>query len=74
MDVWDCKLPNDEEVSDLTGETRYLRITNKDDSLPDSYKKHMLCTYTAGHNIEVFVLKDYLKDRLGLEFRPRGTN
>ncbi len=71
---WDCRLSNDEEVSDLTGETRYLKITNKDDSLPDSYKKYMLCTYTAGHNIEVFVLKDYLKDRLGLEFRPRGTN
>jgi len=70
---WDCKLSNDEEVTDLTGEKRYLKITNKDVSLPNSYKKYMLCSYTTGHNIEVFVLKDYLKDRLGLEFRPRGT-
>ncbi len=70
---WDCRLSNDEEVSDLTGEKRYLKITNKDDSLPDSYKKYMLCSYTTGHNIEVFVLKDYLKDKFNLDFRPRGT-
>lgn len=70
---WDCKLTNDEEVTDLTGEKRYLKITNRDASLLNSYKKYMLCSYTTGHNIEVFVLKDFLKDKLSLEFRPRGT-
>ena len=69
---WDCKLANDEEVTDLTGEKRYLKITNRDESLQKSYKKYMLCSYTTGHNIELFVLKDYLKDKLSLEFRPRG--
>ena len=70
---WDCRLSNDEEVADLTGEKRYLKITNKDDSLANSYKKYMLCSYTTGHNIEVFVLKDYLKDKISLEVRPRGS-
>ncbi len=70
---WDCKLANDEEVLDIVGEKRNMKITSKDSSTPDSYKKYMLVSNTSPHNIEVFVLKDYLKDRLDLEFRPRGT-
>jgi len=49
-----------------------MKITSKDYSDPNSYKKYMLVSNTAPHNIEVFVLKDYLKDKLGLDFRPRG--
>ena len=70
---WDCKLANDEEVRDIVGEKRNMRITGRDYSAPDSYKKYMLVSNTAPHNIEVFVLKDYLKDRLGLDFRPRNA-
>ena len=70
---WDCKLANDDEVLDIVGEKRSMKITSKDYSDPSSYKKYMLVSNTSPHNIEVFVLKDYLKDKLGLEFRPRGT-
>jgi len=70
---WDTKLANDEEVFDITDEKRSMKITSKDYSDPGSYKKYMLVSNTSPHNIEVFVLKDYLKDKLGLEFRPRGT-
>ena len=70
---WDCKLANDEEVLDIVGEKRNMKITSKDPSIPGSYKKYMLVSNTLPHNIEVFVLKDYLKDKLNLEFRPRGT-
>lgn len=70
---WDCKLSNDDEVTDLTGEKRHLKITNKDSSIAGSYKKYMITSYTQEHNIEAFVLKDYLKETLGLEFRPRGV-
>jgi hypothetical protein len=70
---WDCKLANDEEVRDIMGEKRNMKITSKDYSAPDSYKKYMLISNIAPHNIEVFVLKDYLKDKLGLDFRPRST-
>jgi len=70
---WDCKLANDEEVCDMVGEKRNMKITSKDSSGPNSYKKYMLVSNISPHNIEVFVLKDYLKDRLGLDFRPRGA-
>lgn len=68
---WDCRLANDEEVLDIVGEKRNMKITGRDYSVPGSYKKYMLVSNTAPHNIEVFVLKDYLKDKLGLDFRPR---
>lgn len=70
---WDCKLANDEEVTDILGEKRAMRITNRDHSIPGSYKKYMLVSNIAPHNIEVFVLKDFLKDKLNLDFRPSGT-
>jgi len=69
---WDTKLANDDGVKDAIGEERILKITAKDNSDPNSYKKYMLVSNTSPHNIEVFVLKDYLKDKLGLEFRPRA--
>ncbi len=70
---WDCKLANDEEVLDIVGEKRSMKITSKDYSAPGSYKRYMLVSNTSPHNIEVFVLKDYLKDKLNLDFRPRGV-
>ena len=51
-----------------------MKITSKDYSNPGSYKKYMLVSNTSPHNIEVFVLKDYLKDKLILDFRPRGMH
>jgi len=71
---WDCKLANDDEVLDIVGEKRNMKITSKDSSIPGSYKKYMLVSNTSPHNIEVFVLKEYLKDKLSLDFRPRGMH
>ena len=71
---WDTKLANDEEVCDIVGEKRGMKITSEDYSGPGSYKKYMLVSNTSPHNIEVFVLKDYLKDKLSLDFRPRGMH
>jgi hypothetical protein len=67
-------LANDEEVCDIVGEKRSMKITSRDNSDPGSYKKYMLVSNTSPHNIEVFVFKDYLKDKLGLDFRPRGMH
>lgn len=69
---WDTKLANDDKVKDAIGEERILKITAKDNSDPNSYKTYMLVSNTSPHNVEVFVLKDYLKDKLGLDFRPRA--
>lgn len=69
---WDTQLSNEDKVTDLRGEERTVRITSPrvDDSL--GYTKYMLVSDTSDHNVEVFVLKDFLREKLGLEFRPRG--
>ncbi|MBA7501634.1 hypothetical protein ES706_00207 [subsurface metagenome] len=67
---WDTKLANDEEVEDITGAERTMKITPPRGD-EDSYTKYMLVSETEPHNIEVIVLKDFLRERLKLEFRPR---
>jgi len=66
---WDTKLANDDEVQDLTGEKRVLKITPPKDK--GSTTKYMLVSDYESHNIEIFVLKDFFKEKLKLEFRPR---
>jgi hypothetical protein len=68
---WECKLPNESEVQDLEGKTRHLIITPK--GADETHKKYVLRTDEPVNNIEVFVLKDYLSDRLGLEFHSRTS-
>jgi len=70
---WDTKLSNDEEVIDLTGAKRTMKITslNKEQN---NYTKYMLVSDTEPHNIEVFVLKDFLREKFDLAFRPRTGN
>lgn len=70
---WDTKLSNDDEVIDLTGEKRTMKISLPDGKDRHSYTKYMLVSTTEPHNIEVFVLKDFLRERLNLEFRPRSS-
>ncbi len=69
---WDTKLSNDDDVIDLTGSKRTMKITSPDKKAKDSYTKYMLVSVTESHNIEVFVLKDFLRERSNLEFRPRS--
>jgi hypothetical protein len=68
---WDTDIKNDEEVSDLQHEGRKMAITKKDAQTP--YTTYMLINPKKAHNIEVYVLKDYLKEKLGIEFRPRTS-
>lgn len=70
---WDTKLSNDDEVTDLTGAKRIMKITPRDKKAKNSYTKYMLITSTEPHNIEVFVLKDFLRECLKIEFRPRSS-
>jgi ABC-type uncharacterized transport system fused permease/ATPase subunit len=46
-------------------------ITKKDKKT--SYTTYMLINPRKAHNIEVYVLKDYLKEKLKIEFRPRTS-
>lgn len=69
---WDSSLSDGVEVTDIENNRRVLRITpplgNQD------YTKYMLVSQTSRHNLEVYVLKDFLKEKLGIEFRPRASS
>jgi hypothetical protein len=58
-------------VEDLVEKKRILRITPPTDEL--KYTKFMLVTSSGQHNIEVFVLKHYLQERLNIEFKARTS-
>ena len=66
---WDCALGDGSEITDIENNRRRLRITSPEGT--DDYTRHMLISPRERHNIEVFVLKDYLNEKLGIEFRPQ---
>lgn len=67
---WNCNLTEGDEVRDIQDKRWELRITlPRDDS---DYTCYRLMSPRGSHNIEVFVLKDYLREKLGIEFRPRS--
>jgi hypothetical protein len=68
--AWDCNLCDGNEVIDIENKHRDVRIAPASD--PGTYTKYMLVSTTERHNIEVFVLKEYLREKLGIEFRPRA--
>ena len=59
-------------IPDLKGEERVLKITAPRSDEPESYTKYMLTSDTSEHNIEVFVLKEFLKQKLNLEFKAQA--
>ena len=61
---WDTKLANEDIVEDMTGARRRMRITSPKLDKSLRYQKYMLVSDTEQHNIEVFVLKDFLKEAL----------
>lgn len=61
---WDCSLSDGEIVTDIENSNLELRITSAQDS--NDYKHYILQTSTGTHNVEVFVLKDYLRDKLNI--------
>jgi hypothetical protein len=68
---WDTKLSNEDTVTDLRGEKRQMKITPAAEGEDDGYTKFMLVSDTADHNIEVFVLKEFLQQKLKMDFRAR---
>ncbi len=69
---WECNLGDNEDVKDIRGEVRHLRIAKPRNK--GEHTKYMLVTNTEEHNIEVYVLKDFLKERCNIEFRPRASS
>jgi hypothetical protein len=66
---WDTDLKHNDVVRDINREERKLLIAPVDKE--GEYTRYYLDNPKRAHKIEVFVLKDYLKEKLGIEFRPR---
>jgi hypothetical protein len=66
---WDISIKNDDIVVDLKKEERKMIISQPNNETP--YKIIMLDDPRKAHKINVIVLKDYLKEKLNIEFRPR---
>jgi len=66
---WDTAIKHGEVIRDLGGEERKLEIIQPAHST--DYTRYFLTNPRSIHKIEVFVLKDYLKQKLNIEFRPR---
>ena len=63
---WECNLENGAKVSDFAGKERILQITKTDD-----HTVYMLLAPPdlPANNIKVYVLKEYLKEKLGVSFK-----
>ena len=66
---WDTTIKHNDLLKDISGEERKLEIIQAENE--QGYTKYYLNNPRSAHKIEVFVLKDYLKQKLGIEFRPR---
>jgi hypothetical protein len=66
---WDTNVKHDDNLKDINGEQRRFSITQP--AGENEYTKYFLDNPRSPYRIEVFVLKDYLKQKLGIDFRPR---
>lgn len=69
---WDINLKdlkNNDEVIDIAKQRRTLKIIQPEHE--GDYTRYYLDSMRSGQKIEVFVLKYYLKEKLGIEFVPR---
>ena len=69
---WDINLKdlkNNDEVIDIAKQRRTLKIIQSEHE--GDYTRYYLDSMRSGRKIEVFVLKYYLKEKLGIEFVPR---
>lgn len=66
---WDTKLADGDEINDIQGNSRILKIANPEKE--GDVTRYFLDNDRSDRKIEIYVLCDYLKEKLGIEFRPR---
>ena len=64
---WDTQVKHDQIVKDLSNIQLTMKVIPPQSD--DDYTHYFL--WNGVYNIEVFVLKDYLEEKLGIRFRPR---
>jgi hypothetical protein len=66
---WETQLKHDDIIKDISGEERKLQIIQP--ASKSDYTRYFLDNTRKAHKIEVYVLRDFLKQRLNIDFRPR---
>jgi len=66
---WDTNAKDGDEIEDLTGNKRVLKIINPE--YEGDFTRFLLDEKRSDRKIVIYVLKDFLKEKLGIEFRPR---
>jgi len=66
---WETSIKHDDILSDINKEERKMQILPPADE--NDYTHFYLDNPRKAHKIEVFVLKQFLKEKLGVEFSPR---
>lgn len=69
---WDTKIKHDEEVTDLNKESRRMAIIQPGEDV--QYTTYWLENSRKQHRIQIYVLKDFLKQKLNIDFRPRHSD
>lgn len=69
---WDVNLKINDEVTDVSQKSRILKIIPKENE--SDYTHYYLDDIRSNRKIEVFVLREFLKEKLGIEFRNRTEN
>lgn len=69
---WDTLIKHDEILTDINNEERKMQILAPKSDRENTH--FFLDNPRKAHKIEVFVLKQYLKEKLGLEFFPRTSD
>lgn len=68
---WDTDIKHGDIIEDINREKRKMIILAP--TQQGEYTKYFLDEPRNPHKIEVFVLKQYLKEKLNIEFRPRNS-
>lgn len=69
---WETDIKHDEILKDINNEERKMQIISPEKD--GDYTHYFLDNPKKAHKIEVFCLKTYLKEKLGIEFHPRTSN
>ncbi len=69
---WDTDIKHDDILKDINNEERKMQIISLDSE--NDYTHYFLDNPKKAHKIEVFCLKSYLKEKIGLSFKPRTSD
>lgn len=69
---WNTDIKHDDILTDINNEERKMQIISPDSE--KDYTHYFLDNPKKAHKIEVFCLKTYLTEKLGLSFNPRTSD